>query len=360
MAAGWVPGAFDIPLGAPDIPVHFMRGSRAEEGMLPTTAIDLEQVRLPVADRLLAVERELRGMAPSGFEALDEVGDYLFARSGKLLRPTLLLLANGVGGRPSPDAVKLGAIVELLHVATLVHDDAVDHSARRRGRPTVNHRWTHQVAIIAGDYLYSRAVIEVVALGKLEQVALLADTANRMTIGEMRQLVLHDGLDFTREDYERLCEHKTASLMSAACELGTLSGAPQYREALREYGHHLGMAFQIVDDLLDYSSSTRVMGKPRGQDLQEHKVTLPLIAALPKMEWGERRAVEGLFADPEPSPEAVREILDLVEVRGGVETAREEARSRADRARDRLRRLPASPCLEALSLAVDYVVERVR
>ena len=254
--------------------------------MLPTTAIDLEQVRLPVADRLLAVERELRGMAPSGFEALDEVGDYLFARSGKLLRPTLLLLADGVGGRPSPDAVKLGAIVELLHVATLVHDDAVDHSARRRGRPTVNHRWTHQVAIIAGDYLYSRAVIEVVALGKLERVALLADTANRMTIGEMRQLVLHDGLDFTREDYERLCEHKTASLMSAACELGTLSGAPQYREALRAYGHHLGMAFQIVDDLLDYSSSTRVMGKPRGQDLQEHKVTLPLIAALPKMEWG--------------------------------------------------------------------------
>jgi len=176
-----------------------MRGSRAEEGMLPTTAIDLEQVRLPVADRLLAVERELRGMVPSGFEALDEVGDYLFARSGKLLRPTLLLLADGVGGRPSPDAVKLGAIVDLLHVATLVHDDAVDHSARRRGRPTVNHRWTHQVAIIAGDYLYSRAVIEVVALGKLEQVALLAHTAHRMTIGEMRQLVLHDGLDFTED-----------------------------------------------------------------------------------------------------------------------------------------------------------------
>ena len=102
------------------------------------------------------------------------------------------------------------------------------------------------------------------------------------------------------------------------------------------------------------------MGKPRGQDLQEHKVTLPLIAALPKMEWGERRAVEGLFADPEPSPEAVQEIVDIVEAHGGVETAREEARSRADRARDQLRRLPTSPCLEALSLAVDYVVERVR
>ena len=328
--------------------------------MLPTTAIDLEHVRLPVADRLVAVERELRGMAPSGFDALDEVGDYLFARSGKLLRPTLLLLADGVDGHPSVEAVKLGAIVELLHVATLVHDDAVDHSARRRGRPTVNHRWTHQVAIIAGDYLYSRAVIEIVALGSLEPVALLAATANRMTIGEMRQLVLHDGLDFTREDYEKLCEHKTASLMSAACELGALSGAPQHRVALRAYGHHLGMAFQIVDDLLDYSSSTRVLGKPGGQDLQEHKVTLPLIAALPKMEWEERRAVEALFADPEPSREAVQEIVDLVEAHGGVEAAREEARSRASRAWEQLRTLPEGPCLEALSLAVDYVVERVR
>ncbi|WP_420635282.1 polyprenyl synthetase family protein [Candidatus Palauibacter sp.] len=328
--------------------------------MLPITTIGLEQVRLPVRDRLDAVEQELRGMVPSGFGALDEVGEYLFARSGKLLRPTLLLLADGVAGRPPTDAVKLGAIVELLHVATLVHDDAVDHSARRRGRPTVNHRWTHQVAIIAGDYLYSRAVIEVAALGKLEPVSILAHTANRMTIGEMRQLVLHDGLDFSRADYEKLCEYKTASLMSAACELGTLPGALEYRGALRVYGHHLGMAFQIVDDLLDYTSSTEIMGKPPGQDLQEHKVTLPLIAALPKMGWVERRAVEALFEDAAPSSAAVREIVDLVEAHGGVESARDEARSRASRARDQLEGLPPGPCLDALGSAVDYVVERVR
>lgn len=328
--------------------------------MLPTATIGLEYVRLPVKDRLRAVEGELRDMVPSGFGALDEVGEYLFQRSGKLLRPTLLLLADGIAGRPSREAVKLGAIVELLHVATLVHDDAVDHSTRRRGRPTVNHRWTHQVAIIAGDYLYSRAVIEVAALDKLELVAILARTANRMTVGEMRQLVLHDGLDFTRRDYEDLCEYKTASLMSAACELGTLSGAPEHRESLRDYGHHLGMAFQIVDDLLDYTSSTEVMGKPPGQDLQEHKVTLPLIAALPKMDWSERGAVEALFADPEPSAGAVREILDLVERRGGVESARQEASSRAGRAREQLDGLPSGPCLDALRTAVDYVVERVR
>lgn len=323
------------------------------------TAVGLEHVRLPVRDRLHAVERELRGMIPSGLGELDEVGDYLFQRSGKLLRPTLLLLADGVAGRPSAEAVKLGAIVELLHVATLVHDDAVDHSARRRGLPSINHQWTHQIAIITGDYLYSRAVIEVSALGRLELVSLLARTANRMTVGEMRQLVLHDRLDFTRKDYEDLCEYKTASLMSTACELGTLAGAPEHRDALRRYGHHLGMAFQIVDDLLDYTSSTEVMGKPPGQDLQEHKVTLPLIAALPKMGWNERQAVEALFGDPEPSAAAVREIVDLVAARGGVDSARDEARSRADRARDQLDGLPPGPCLDALRAAVDYVVERV-
>ena len=328
--------------------------------MPPATAVGLEYVRLPVRDRLRAVKRELRDMVPSGFGELDEVGDYLFQRSGKLLRPTLLLLADGVAGRPSTEAVKLGAIVELLHVATLVHDDAVDHSARRRGLPTVNHRWTHQVAIITGDYLYSRAVIEASALGSLELVSILARTANRMTVGEMRQLVLHDRLDFTRDDYEDLCEYKTASLMSAACELGTLSGAPEHRDALRGYGHHLGMAFQIVDDLLDYTSSTEIMGKPPGQDLQEHKVTLPLIAALPKMDWAERRAVEALFADPEPSPDAVREIVDLVAAHGGVDSARDEARSRAGLAREQLDGLPPGPCLEALRTAVDYVVDRVR
>lgn len=328
--------------------------------MLPTTAVDLEQIRLPVKDRLQDVERELLGMVPSGFESLDEVAEYLFSRAGKLLRPTLVLLTDGIEGSPSEHGPKLGAIVELLHVATLVHDDAVDHSPTRRGQPTVNELWTHQVAIIAGDYLYSRAVIEITALGDLEPISILARTANKMTIGEMRQLILHDGLDFTREDYDRLCEHKTASLMSAACELGAMAGAPAHRESMRAFGRHLGMAFQIVDDLLDYTSSTDVMGKPSGQDLLEHKVTLPLIAALPKMGEAGRAKVEDLFADPEPAPEAVDEVVRLVTEAGGVDETRSEARAAAGRAAEQLEGLPDGPCTEALRHTVDYVVERVR
>ncbi len=328
--------------------------------MLPTTSVQLDEIRHPVRDALGDVEQTLIGMIPSGFESLDEVGAYLFARSGKLFRPTLLLLSDAVGGGRSEHAVKLGAVVELLHVATLVHDDAVDHSAKRRGMPTVNDRWTHQVAIIAGDYLYSRAVIEITALGELEPISILANTANQMTIGEMRQLVLHDGLDFTRADYDRLCECKTASLISAACELGAMAGAPEHRAALKSYGYHLGMAFQMIDDLLDYASPTEVTGKPSGQDLHEHKVTLPLIQALDRMDEAERALVSALFEDPEPSDDAVDAVVGLVERLGGLDDARAEARAEADRARDWLSGLPEGEALTALNLAVDYVVERVR
>ena len=326
--------------------------------MLPATSVQLDDVRHPVGEALEDVERTLRSMIPSGFDSMDEVGAYLFARSGKLFRPTLLLLSDVVAGGPSPNAVRLGAIVELLHVATLVHDDAVDHSAKRRGQPTVNDVWTHQVAIIAGDYLYSRAVIEITALGELEPISILANTANQMTIGEMRQLVLHDGLDFTRDDYDRLCECKTASLISAACELGAMAGGGRFRDALRAYGYHLGMAFQMIDDLLDYASPSEVTGKPSGQDLQEHKVTLPLIAALPRMSGPERAMVERLFAEADPSAEAIEEIVGLVIARGGLEDARTEARAQARRARERLEGLPQGEALAALGLAVDYVVDR--
>lgn len=328
--------------------------------MLEVTFSNLEAVKVPVEDRLLRVERALEAMVPAAFPPIDEVSGYLLSLRGKLLRPTLLLLANDVGGRSSEKAVKLGAIVELLHVATLVHDDSVDHSVRRRGMPTVNARWTHQVAVIMGDYLYSRAVIEITALGNVEWIHLLARTANRMTIGEMRQLVAHDALDFSREDYFRLCDCKTASLMAVSCELGALAGEPAFRSRLRDFGFRFGLAFQITDDLLDYTSQPAITGKPTGQDLREHKGTLPLIEALPRMSSSERAVVEELFSDPDPSDDLVMEVIGAVERNGGLEAARAAARTLAEEARERLAGLPSGPGLEALEIAVDYVVSRGR
>ncbi len=328
--------------------------------MLEAAPPALQTLQEPVADRLREVREHVAAMVPPDFDALAEVTDYLLETRGKLLRPTLLLLANEVGGRRSDAAVPLAAVVELIHVATLVHDDAVDHSAKRRGMPTVNARWTHQVAIILGDYLYSRAVMESARVGDVEAIALLSRAANRMTVGEMRQLTSHDALDFGREDYFLLCECKTASLMATACELGALVGEPAHREPMRRFGFELGMAFQVTDDLLDYASSASVTGKPTGQDLREHKVTLPLIAALPRMDERERAEVRRLFDAVEPEEPLVERVRSIVERRGGLDHARREAEERVARAREELAGLPPGDAVEALDAAAEFVAQRRR
>ncbi|MDH3298242.1 MAG: polyprenyl synthetase family protein [Gemmatimonadota bacterium] len=324
------------------------------EAALPT----LEVLRLPVQDRLERVESVLRDLVTSDFGPINEVGDYLFSVRGKYLRPNLLLLANEVGGSPDRRAERLAAIVELMHVATLVHDDSVDHSPKRRGLPTVNERWTHQVAVIMGDYLYSRALLEVTRTGPVEAVSILAAASNQMSIGEMRQLAAHDALSTTEADYFRLCRCKTASLMSAACEIGAMVGVSEYREPLAAYGLDLGMAFQIVDDLIDYTVSSDITGKPSGLDLREHKVTLPLIAALPAMDAEARATVSDLFADPEPSDELVRLVGESVREAGGLDHAREQATRFARSARSRLDIIPEDPFVRILRLTVDFVLER--
>lgn len=318
----------------------------------------LEAVREPVRERLAAVPGLLAEIAASEFGDVEDVTRYLLDTRGKLLRPTLVLLANEVGGEPAEEAVRVAALVELVHLATLVHDDAVDHSVRRRGMPTVNSRWSHQVAVIMGDYLYSRAVTEITRLGRLEAVAVLARAANRMAVGEMRQVASHDRLAFGEEEYYRLCECKTASLLAAACELGAMFGRTELREPLRRFGHDLGMAFQITDDLLDYTASQRETGKPTGLDLREHKVTLPLIAALPRLEREERARVEELFGDPDPPDARVEEVIAIVDRAGGLAYARERAAHFAERASDHLAGLPREPATEAFRLSLDFVVSR--
>ena len=242
--------------------------------------LDLESIQAPVREDLSRVGDELRRIVVSDFSMIKDVNEHLLFLQGKLFRPTLLLLSSRVGGKPEEDALTLAAVVELVHLATLVHDDAVDHSVLRRGLPTVNALWTHQVAIIMGDYLYSRGVTELAQRGHLDALTVLARAANEMSVGEMRQLTSYDALDFTEDDYYRLIAAKTASLMSASCEMGALAGTGEYRTQLAQYGHNLGMAFQIADDLLDYTGTEAATGKPTGHDLRERKVTLPLVGAL--------------------------------------------------------------------------------
>ena len=327
---------------------------------LRTAPIRLADIHAPVRGRLDAVTDEIRRIVVSDFAPVDEVNHYLLKIRGKLFRPGLVLLCDQLEGGATRKAETLAAIVELVHLATLVHDDSVDHSVLRRGMPTVNAMWSHQVAVIMGDYLYSRSITEITRLGEIEPIRVLAAAANAMTVGEMRQLVSHDALAFSEADYERLIDSKTASLMSAACEMGALSGAPAHREALARYGTELGRAFQVADDLLDYTADAADTGKPSGLDLREHKVTLPLIHALPRLSRAARAEVEAFFRDPEPTDEAIRALIELVAAHGGLDYAHERALEAAQRAHDALEGLPGGPALEALHDSVVYAVERRR
>jgi octaprenyl-diphosphate synthase len=321
---------------------------------------ELSAIQAPVRGELDRVGDEIKRIVLSDFSNIEEVNEHLLFMRGKLFRPTLLLLSSRVGGRDSADALTLAAVVELVHLATLVHDDAVDHSALRRGLPTVNALWTHQVAIIMGDYLYSRGVSELARVGNIEALAVLANAANEMSVGEMRQLTSYDALDFSEDDYYRLIAAKTASLMSAACEMGALVGLTTHREALARYGHNLGMAFQIADDLLDYESTEAVTGKPTGHDLRERKVTLPLIGALERTTPAEEKAIRAFFTLADPQDDDIARVIEIVAERGGSSYARERAARYADLASSALDEVAEGPAAAALRDAIVYAVDRRR
>ncbi len=326
--------------------------------MTQTTSPTLAEIQAPVRGQLEQVREELRRIVEADFGFIAEVNAHLLQMQGKMLRPTLLLLADQATGPADPRAPTLGAVVELIHLATLVHDDSVDHSVRRRGMPTINALFSHQVSVIMGDYLYSRAVIELVRLADLEPLRILGRVTNEMTVGEMRQLLAHDRLAFSEEQYDLLIMAKTASLLSGACETGAIRAPAVQRQAMREFGLRLGMAFQIVDDLLDYTGDASVTGKPVGADLREHKVTLPLIHSLPRFTPSQRKDVTALMASESPTDDQIAAVVAAVTEAGGLEYARERALALSTGAEAALDLLPPSPARESLRASIPFVLDR--
>ncbi|GLC27527.1 heptaprenyl diphosphate synthase subunit II [Roseisolibacter agri] len=321
-------------------------------------AAALQDIQAPVRARLDRVSGEIWRIVATDLAIADEVNQHLAAMKGKMFRPTLVLLSSAVDDTPEERAIPIAATLEVLHLATLVHDDAVDHSVLRRGMPTINALFSHQVSVIMGDFLYARALTELVRLNDWDVARVFADASTTMTLGEMRQLGAIDALAFSEDDYDALIRAKTASLFRAACELGALTGARRHREALVRYGERLGMAFQVADDLLDYTEGQEMTGKPTGLDLREHKVTLPLIAALRSMAPAGRRSVEELFATAEPTDAQVAEIIALVSEHGGLEYARRRGDQFAREAEEALADLPDTPVRASLVDAIGYVLDR--
>jgi octaprenyl-diphosphate synthase len=320
--------------------------------------VTLQAIQVPVRDKLDGVSRAMGTIVASELPLVGQVSAHLLAMRGKMFRPTLLLLSSEVDGTPRSEAVTIAAALELIHLATLVHDDAVDHSALRRGMPTVNALFSHQISVIMGDFLYSTALTHLVSVGDLAALQALTRASTEMTLGEMKQLAVTDPLAFTEREYYDLIRSKTASLMRTACELGALSGAKRFSEQLGEFGESLGMAFQITDDLLDYREEKETTGKPSGLDLREHKVTLPLIYALRDMSDAARKEVDRVFAATEPSDDDIASVVNIVGENGGFEYARSRGEEFAERANDALMDLPDSVARRSLAASISYVMER--
>ncbi len=326
-------------------------------GHMPVASALLD-IQAPVRARLDLVPEEMWRIVRADAPIVESINAHLTGMKGKMFRPTVLLLASSLEDTPDDRTVAMGAIAELIHLASVVHDDSVDHSPLRRGMPTINALFSHQVAVIAGDYLYSRALAELVLLGDLEPLRVFTGASNAMTLGELRQLASYDALSFTEADYWLLVQAKTASLLGASCEVGALCGAPRFRKEMARFGNRLGMAFQVADDLLDYTETESVTGKPSGNDLKEHKVTLPLIAAMPRMSRAQRARVEALFAAPLPSDLEIADVVGIVHECGGIDFARRKGEEFAEEAEAVLTTVPASEARQSLSDALGYVMDR--
>ena len=335
-----------------------MSATTASPRARTATSESLQSIQASVRERLNDVTTEMERIVTGDAPLLAQVGRHLLAMKGKMFRPTLVLLASATDETPTDRAATMGAVVELIHLATLVHDDAVDHSVLRRGMPTINSLFSHQISVIMGDFLYSVALTRLVSMSDMDALRTLVTASTSMTVGEMRQLSTPNPLEFSESDYEFLIRSKTASLMSAACSVGAMCGAERHRETLVRYGDALGMAFQIADDLIDYTEATETTGKPSGLDLREHKATLPLIAALRTMSPAARQHVETFFAVSEPDDAQVAEVVDIVADAGGLEYARQRGREYADTAQQALADLPPTVARDALSSSIWYVMER--
>jgi octaprenyl-diphosphate synthase len=313
-----------------------------------------------VRDDLIRVEREISAQWVASVPAITTIGQYIQEAGGKRLRPALLLLCSKVCGNGGEGAIRLGAVVEMIHAATLVHDDVIDDARTRRGRPSTNTKWGNHTSVLAGDWLYMQAFQVALRERNFHILDVLIGVTQMMVEGELIQFERIGKIAVAESDYMDLVDRKTAALFAACARLGAaISGAStQTEDALAQYAWNVGMAFQLVDDLLDFTAHETVLGKPVGNDLWEGKVTLPLIYALENADIEERALVETVLAERNYDRVPFARILDLVRRRAGLDRTRQRAAVFTNNARTVLATLPDSPYQRALYAITDLVTDR--
>jgi len=315
-----------------------------------------------IGDDLKNVELQFRKDLESDVPLIRKVGEYVLSSGGKRVRPALLLLAARLCGYQGDKAVPLASVVEFIHTATLLHDDVVDSATLRRGLASANTLWGNEASVLVGDFLFSKSFSLMVAVGSLDILRVLSDATTVIAEGEVMQLLCTGEIELSEERYIDVVRSKTAILMSAACEAGAILGSatPERQKALADFGMSLGIAFQLMDDTLDYIATEEDFGKSIGHDLEEGKITLPLIHTLRRCSEAERAVIETVVEKDEMSLDEFRTVSALVKQYGGIDYTIESARSYITACRAQLDLFDQSEITSALCDLADYVVTRNR
>lgn len=320
----------------------------------------LKHITEPIFDDIKLFEKEFRNALHSEVRLINLVGKYILRHKGKHIRPVLTILASRVCGQPTFNSYRAAAMIELLHIATLIHDDVIDEAEKRRGFPSINRVWKNKIAVLMGDFILSKTLINMVGLKDFSALQLIADTAEKLASGEILQIEKSLTRSMTEDVYFDMIYQKTASLISTSCELGaiTSTGEEQDRKAMVTYGTKLGMAFQVKDDLFDLLGSENKTGKDIGADVKRNMVTLPLIYTYKKLSKLETRQVKKILSLKKKSRTNLNDLKEIVHGAGGFNYAKKKIDEFNNQALDAILPYPDSPYKQSMVDLVSFNTQR--
>jgi len=319
----------------------------------------LDEIKRPIEHDLSEFEPYFRKSMSSKVPLLDVITNYIYRRKGKQLRPIIVFLSAGLNGKINPSTYVAAGMIELLHTATLIHDDVVDEAYERRGFFSLNALWRSKIAVLVGDYMLSRGLLLAIEKNEIELLRIMSEAVRDMSEGELLQIERSRKMDIDEETYYEIIKKKTASLLSSCAANGACSVAssPENIQNMKDFGQYLGMAFQIKDDLFDYQPKG-IIGKPTGNDIKEKKLTLPLIYSLSKVSSSEQSEILKLVRNSKKNPKAVDRVVEFVQKNGGLEYTEKKMLEFKSKALEVLALYPESEYRSSLEKLTEYIVER--
>ncbi len=325
-------------------------------------SITIKEIQEPISEEMEKFESWFRDSMKTRVSLLDNIMHYIIKRKGKQMRPMFVFLSSKLFGETSDSTYRAASMIELLHTATLVHDDVVDDADKRRGFWSINAIWKNKIAVLVGDYLLSKGLLLAVENQEFDLLQIMSNSVREMSEGELLQIEKARRLDITEEIYYDIIRQKTATLIAACCAAGARSAkaSDEQVEKMRLFGEYTGIAFQIKDDLFDYGSDGEKIGKPTGIDIKEKKMTLPLIYALSKASFMEKRKVISIVKNNNNNTKKVKEVIDFVIKSGGLEYAHKAMLEYKDKALNILKEMEQNAANKALADLVIYTTERTK